>query len=210
MRKTRKMRGGSGVNALYLGMATDIATALYVVSDLTTLFVINKLDDAYGSWKQQKDHIRQTLIDGNDSSWLEPVPEDERVVTKTGPSEILSEEEDDRVWTLTFMYKNKERNLVYYYDMDFFDTWPAPINNIRHILCMGSFSWSQFVELGDEADTIIKMFEERTKSPWIYALAFNHRGFPYLSHKSFQEKGRTVAAIHFSKLSGNWWKRDYS
>jgi hypothetical protein len=209
-RRTRRMKGGAAVNALYLGMATDIASALYLVSDFTTLFAINKLDDAYGSWPQQKKYIKQTLTDGDDSAWLEPIPEDERVVTKIGVSEILTEEEDDVAWTLTFMYKNKERKLVYYYDMDFLETWPVAVNNIRHILCMGAFSWSQFIELGDDAKTIIKMFEERTTSPWIYALSFNHPGFPYLSNKSFQEKDRKVAAIHFNKLSGNWWKKDYT
>ena len=207
MRKTRRMKGGSGVNALYLGMGNDIASALYIVPDFTTLFAINLIDDAYGTWEQQKEYIKTVLTEGDDSVWLEPIPEDERVVTKIGPCEILSEEEDP--WTLTFMWKKKERKLVYY-KRDFLHKWPDAVNNIRHILCMGSFSWNEFVEMGNEADTIIKMFEERTKSPWIYALTFNHQGFPYRSHKAFQEKGRTVSAVHFNSLKGDWWQKDYS
>jgi hypothetical protein len=45
----RQLRGGGEENALYLGMATDIASALTLAPTLTTLFVMNKLDDAYGS-----------------------------------------------------------------------------------------------------------------------------------------------------------------
>ena len=49
------MKGGSAVNVLYLGMATDIITAMALVPDFTTLYAINMIDDAYGTWSQQKD-----------------------------------------------------------------------------------------------------------------------------------------------------------
>lgn len=205
MRKTHKMKGGSDVNVLYLGMATDIITAMALVPNFTKLYAINMIDDAYGTWSQQKDYIKRALTEGNDSAWLEPVPEDERVVTELEPSEIL--DEDDDPWRLTFIYEGKKRELVYY-EMDFEKTWPKAVDNINHVMMMGSFRWSQFAE--EASATIIKMFEERTKSPWIYALTFNHRKFTHHTRQEFQEVGRTISKIHFDKLTGDWWKKDYS
>lgn len=214
-RRTPKIRGhrqkgGAEVNGLYLGMATDIATALYLVPDMTTLFAINKLDDAYGSWDEHMRLIKQILIDGNDSSMLQIIPPEERVVTYlSGPSEILSETLTDTVWTLDFRYNGLNRKLVYYYDTDFLDSWPENITNIQHIFFMGAFSFSSFTEYGDSSKTIINMIETRSRRPWIYALAFNHRKFPIHSSKSFQEKGRTISKIHFDTFKASWWRHDY-
>ena len=215
LRGTRKIRrsrqkGGAEVNGLYLGMATDIATALYLVPDITTLFAINKLDDAYGSWDEHMRLIKQILIDGNDSSMLQIIPPEERVVTHlSGPSEILSETRTDTVWTLDFRYNGLNRKLVYYYDTDFLHSWPTDIKNIQHLFFMGAFSWRDFTEYGDSSKTIIKMIETRSRSPWIYALAFNHRKFPIHSLNSFQEKGRTISKIHFDTFKASWWRHDY-
>jgi hypothetical protein len=215
LRGTRKIRrsrqkGGAEVNGLYLGMATDIATALYLVPDITTLFAINKLDDAYGSWDEHMRLIKQILIDGNDSSMLQIIPPEERIVTNlSGPSEILNERLTDTVWTLDFRYNGLNRKLVYYYDTDFLDIWPINIKNIQHLFFMGAFSWRDFTEYGDSSKTIIKMIETRSRSPWIYALAFNHRKFPIHSLNSFQEKGRTISKIHFDTFEESWWRHEY-
>ena len=211
----RRLRGGGEENALYLGMATDIASALILAPTLTTLFVMNKLDDAYGSWEEHRELIKEVLEEGNDSCTLKMIPPRERVVTHLkGPSKILSEKMTEDVWTLEFLYDDVVRTLVYYYDTDFLDVWPRDIVDIDHIFCMGAFAWSDFVEYGDDSKHIIKMFENRTKSPWVYALEFNHMKFPIHLPQSFQEEGRTVSKKHFrsfkNKLFRKWWQKDYS
>ena len=213
--QTRRLRGGGEENALYLGMATDIASALTLAPGLTTLFAINQLDDSYGSWDEHRELIKEVLEEGNDLCILKPIPPRERVVTYLkGPSTILSEKMTEDVWTLEFLYDNVVRTLVYYYDTDFLNVWPKDIVDIEHIFFMGAFSWSDFVEYGDGSKHIIKMFETRTKSPWVYALEFNHMKFPIHLPQSFQEKGRTVSKKHFrsfkNSLFRKWWQKDYS
>ncbi len=59
------------INVLYLGMAHDIMGPLLLVPDLDTLYVLNYLDKAYGSWEEHKDRIRKVLLQGSDKNIAE-------------------------------------------------------------------------------------------------------------------------------------------
>ena len=99
----------SNVNVLYLGMAYDIMAPLLLVPDLDTLYVLNSLDDAYGTWEEQKDLIRGVLTQGNNAKIAnnfyfdesehnrhkeeEPDKEWKNVHSLEGPSEIISDED---------------------------------------------------------------------------------------------------------------------
>ncbi len=100
------------VNVLYLGMAHDVMAPLLLVPDLDTLYVLNSLDDTYGTWEEHKERIRKVLLQGSDKNIAESylmnrsseeknrawfkVPEDKNwrnVHTLEGPSEILLDED---------------------------------------------------------------------------------------------------------------------
>lgn len=63
------------VNVLYLGMAFDIFQPLLLFPDFTTLYAMNRVDEGYGTWEQQKEIIRTHLTYGKMSphsiqTWL--------------------------------------------------------------------------------------------------------------------------------------------
>ncbi len=94
------------VNVLYLGMAHDIMAPLLLVPDLDILYVLNSLDEEYGSWEDHKRIIRETLKQGDDKNiaanfWFDELAKQyapknkewKNIHTLAGPSEILSEED---------------------------------------------------------------------------------------------------------------------
>lgn len=177
-------------NILYLGMATDIMFPLLAEPDFDTLFVINIIDTAFGTWDEQRKHILSILEEGNDSKIdsYENFYEDNGMQTKrihelSGPCEILSNEGYDmefieeeylswktltaidgvhKPWRVSFIYENKVRNLVYFCQ-DFLEEWNPEIKDIQSIFWIGAYNWD---DLGDEeAKPLINMIETRSSLP---------------------------------------------
>jgi hypothetical protein len=115
-------------NILYLGMATDIMLPMLAEPDFDNLFVINRIDDVYGTWEYQMKHILTILIDGSDENvmkkhYLENNDMESKAIHKlTGPCKILSNNSDEiesieylshpdnpwKIFTLSYKEKGKE------------------------------------------------------------------------------------------------------
>lgn len=195
------------VNVLYLGMAHDIMAPLLLVPDLDNLFVLNSLDEAYGTWKEHKMRIRKTLMQGNDKDlaetfWWEEksIPEGKewKNVHKLAGSAKIHFDKDENVkecltgspthdkwcytlsvWKLRFTYNGKMRNLIYYYDFNFTQyPWPPEITNIHYHIWNGSYWWDNFVENPEEILVREMLVTRSAPESYVFALSFNHRKFP--------------------------------
>lgn len=225
-RSYRQRRGVKPTSVLYLGMATDIMAPLLLVPDVDTIYVINLLDKAYGdTWEEQKNHITTILEQGNDkdvapSCYLkasskpsgEPV---KKIHTLAGPSTIISSINNaaDKKWELVFLYDGKERKLIYYYNRNFKDEWPSDINKIDHMIWNGAYQWTLIMEDDEYGEIVRRMMKERTSSgAYLYALSFNHKGFPehVIIYDGHFRDGTSVGKMRLDFTDKNWWKKDYT
>lgn len=172
------------INVLYLGMAYDIMAPLLLVPDVDIIFAIDIYDETYGclSWDEQKDEMRIILTEGSDKhSQCRHFHDHDRINRLPGgPATIISDEDEDKCWTLKFIYDGKLRTLIYYHHTDFCDPWPTTISDCAHIMSMG-------VCIVDESNSeeenrhLRAMFErscsQGTKTKY-YALTFMHEHFP--------------------------------
>ena len=200
------MQGSNQERVLYLGMANDIMSPLLLAPNLLKLYVISKFDNAFcsgGTWESQMQDIRNYLTNGNDKgsysydlfikAYVVLFPK--KKLCKDyhyleGPSTIISEEYDDTVWRLKFLYNDQERELIYYHHRDFLTTWPEDITNISHIMGQGSVDTDVINK--KEGLTFRKMFEERTTEVfYYYALYFSHKHFDKLIIKGGQQRDGT-------------------
>jgi hypothetical protein len=112
------------INVLYLGMAYDIMAPLLLVPDFDTLYVLNSLDDAYGSWEEHKQRIIAILEQGGDNNiaenvWFNDSEKERKPLLKkwkdvhklASPSEILSDEDTEVSECLTG--SNTHNNFCY-------------------------------------------------------------------------------------------------
>ncbi len=154
----------SKVNVLYCGMADDILSPLKLVPDSDVIYVICELDSAFargGNVKGQQLDIIEMLTLGNDSKsrhreiYATRYPD---ACELDEPCQILSPivYEGNR-WHLTFIYKGKERKLIYFYN-NFYNTWDEEIQDISHVMSMGAT-----FEI-DKEDTLLQMLRERTRT----------------------------------------------
>jgi hypothetical protein len=236
--KTKLHYGGTEpINVLYLGMATDIMAPMLLVPDFDNIYVISLVDRAFGgSWEEQKMRIRIILKDGSDKNveksewWYEPYktghpPKENH--TLVGPSKIIydfdnrtdnkpsnykpTEYDTYAKWELHFEYNGKIRKLIYYYDVDFNnEIWPKNISNINHILWNGTYSWWRIME--DDSELLRKMMMERLATgAYLYALSFNHQGFPehILIYDGHERDGTLVAKMKLDFSNPEWWKKNY-
>lgn len=124
------------VNVLYLGMAHDIMAPLLLVPDLDKLYVMNSLDNEYGSWEEHKMRIRNTLKQGDDKNIannfyfgknaenLTPSGRAwKNVHTLAGPSDIISDKDTEVHECITgsdeynkFCYTNSVWRLTFMYN----------------------------------------------------------------------------------------------
>ena len=183
---------------LYLGMAGDIMAPLLLVPNLLKLYAISKFDSAFcsgGTWESQMQDIRNYLTNGSDKGSRSYDIYTRKKRCKDyhyleGPSTIISEEYDDTVWRLKFLYNDQERELIYYHHRDFLTTWPQDITNISQIMGQGSV----FTDVINKTEglTFRKMFEKRTTEVfYYYALYFSHKHFDKLIIKCGKERDGT-------------------
>lgn len=188
-------------------MADDIMPPLLINPKVSTIFVISTFDPCFsskGTWESQKDDIKRILIDGNDKdSYSRRIyidESDEKSVHYLKSKSIITDDQDDgKIWRLSFKYNGRPVKLIYYHHRNFLIEWLDEIINIKQVLMMGAFSWTSFVDTYSKYDskTIIHMLETRTTKPFeIYALSFNHKHFPKrIKIKSGQERPGTKIAI---------------
>jgi len=185
-------------NVLYLGMADDIMSPLLLAPNLSKLYVISYFDRAYcsgGTWESQMQDIRNYLTNGSDKGSRSYDIYTRKKRCKDyhyleGQSTIISEEYDDTVWKIKFLYNGKERELIYYHHRDFLATWPEEITNISHIMGQGSVDTDVINK--KEGLTFRKMFEERTTEVfYYYALYFSHKHLDKLIIKCGKERDGT-------------------
>eukprot|EP01079_Euglenida_sp_SAG-EU17-18_P003761 gene3761-4165_t len=68
-------------------------------------------------------------------------------------------------WELKFMYGNKERRLVYYFNRNFLKSWPDEIRGIKHVFGHGSWSFTDD-RTAEKAEFIRKSIEgNQQKAP---------------------------------------------
>lgn len=123
---------------LYLGMATDIMLPLLAEPDFDTLFVINNIDTAFGTWEHQMKHILTILEDDSDKNVMEEYEDElkpqehylehngmksKRIHKLSNPCKILSNNSNEieleditagdkiKSWKV-LVFKNKEENKV--------------------------------------------------------------------------------------------------
>jgi hypothetical protein len=161
-------------------MANDIMTPLLLVPDVTTVYVIDRFDSFFSSdftFEGQKNDIRKVLANGSD----------EHNNRLKCPSTFISDIDDGKVWHLQFQYGEHIVNLILYHQRDFLIEWPSEIQNINHVMMMGSFSWDSFEE--EDCSTLLQMLETRTTKPFkLYALWFNHKHFPHNTRVKYNRK----------------------
>lgn len=203
-------------NVLYLGMADDIISPLLLVPNFTTLFVIDHFEDTFSSDKTiqgQKKDIKEILINGSDekSHWRKK--KDPICYLRT-PSKIIRDTEENGVWRLEFVYDGKMRKLISYLDTNFQELWPDEVDNIKHIIGIGSCSWLDFIP--DKLDPIfrtrgndifITMFAERTDVPFtFYTCADEHFPIQFnLENGRGNEEGTPITAIKVSDTVNPLW-----
>lgn len=137
-------------NVLYLGMADDIYSPMFLTPDFDNLFVICKLDTAFarGDTKQgQREDIIEMLSTGNNkNSRLHAVHAkygDDTTAYLDEPCEIIDsivvkEGTPEEHWHLFFMYKGKIRRLSYSYQDFALKEWVRYFNNISTLMKMGA------------------------------------------------------------------------
>jgi len=195
-------------------MADDILLPLVLLPNVTTIYVIDMFDDCYSTdntIEGQRRDIRRVLTDGNNSCMNSDG--DKIVHNLKMPAVIL---EDDfhvdpmwgNVWRLTFKYDGRIVNLVYFSRNFENAVWPSEIQNISHIIGVGSYSWECLTGLdrSHSDTTLIKsMFDTRTTDSFtFYACAFNHMHFRHIhsvKHNIF-EKSSQIAAQTIEKTNG--------
>lgn len=219
---------------VYLGMATDIMAPLLLVPEVTTLFVIDWLDEAFspdGTFEGQKREIKNTLTDGNDERtrgrmiYLEAEEEEreemddiEAYLRENGfwihylpeKAQILSEQDNGQCWRLQFSLNRILRELVFYHERNFFDEWPSEIVNVDHVMTMGA---STDNDLGEFPAMLAKMITERTKDHFVYhALWHLHSHAPQKRTilRGDRRCGDAIASFPVTnKSSKDWFKQLY-
>ena len=221
-------------NILYLGMAEDIMAPLLINPDVSTIFVIDEFDFAYssnGTWEAQKDGVRRFLLNGSDEDshsrltftkdpndlpihlkWIGPRDFDDKSIHYLKSKSVITGDDDDgKVWRLSFEYDGRPVQLVYYHHRNFLKEWPSEIKDIGQVLVMGAFYWGGFVKPDDPkygSETIICMLETRTMKPFkFYALAFNHKHFPekIVIKCGLERKGTEIAMITIDSTDDSKW-----
>jgi len=154
---------------LYLGMADDIWTVLHLQEDFDTIYVIDLFDDAFGgeTVEDQRELIKRIITDGNNSVY----DGDDKLRYK---GIIQSESFDGNTWRLNFKFGFRNLKLIIF-DQNFItEEWPKEINNLSHVLMMGSGTLEYF-----KIPLFLKMMTDRTEDVFLLsALAFNHQHFP--------------------------------
>jgi hypothetical protein len=153
---------------LYLGMADDIWAVLHLQEDFDTIYVIDSFDDAYGETvENQRESIKRIIADGNNSVF----DGNDKLRYK---GIIQSESFDGNTWRLNFKFGFRNLKLIIYDQSFITDEWPKEINNLSHVLMMGSGTSEYF-----EIPLFLKMMTDRTEDVFLLsALAFNHEHFP--------------------------------
>lgn len=180
-------------------MADDIMTPLLLVPNVTTIYVIDLFDSFFSSkftFESQKDDIRKVLANGSD----------EHTNRLKCPSTFISDVDDGTTWRFQFQYGEQLINLVLYHHRNFLIEWPSEIQNISHVMMMGSFSCNSFKE--NDCTTLLQMLETRTTKPFkLYALWFNHKHFPHNTRVKWNrmEIEDRIAMIDIERTDHNNW-----
>lgn len=218
------------MNALYLGMATDIMAPLLLLPDVDVIYVMNTLDKAFGcTWEEHKLRICTVLEQGSDknikTSYTNYPPKSQNPIkdvhTLLGPSTLVSNIDNYKTnieakWVLEFIYNGKSRKLIYYYDFNFvYHVWPEEIRNIHHILWNGTYTWDMLItdyDYDDDYCPSIKTFmmERMAYDAYLYALSFNHTWFPehIWIYDGHERDGHSVAKLKLDFTDPNWWKEN--
>ncbi len=147
---------------IYCGMADDILTPILLVPNLSKLFVIDLFDRAFAkhyTWEGQKNDILQCLKEGNNKNshhrdvYLH-YNKNTKIYSINEPCIIKNENDDGKCWIVDFIYKGKERKLIYFHHTNFIADWDKHINGISHVMCMGA-------EFPIEQPALNKMLKER-------------------------------------------------
>ncbi len=171
------------MNVIYLGMADDLFASLTLVPDLTVLYVIDKFDYHYGSWEEQKNDMKQLLLDGNTSNTrrYKDSLEEGLARVKIGYLKskciITSDTDDGTIWKLDFIYENISRSLIYFHHQDFTIKWPDMITDISHVMMIGSYTWDWFIKDKDKSALPLMLKTRTNDNFWIYAHYFCHKHF---------------------------------
>ena len=218
------------INVLYLGMDRDIMAPMLLVPDFDNLFVISRYYETHG-WtiKTMQNDLKKVLTEGqrfiHEGGYYFGgiLPAGELPCPHKLPctAEILEDNQQD-VWRLKFKYNGKIRNLIYFFEYDFYDDWPEEITNIGHVLWLSAFRWDNFITGGygdyehrnhPKVMNLATMLETRTISPWFYSYDFMDVLFPYQQriYDGKWKEGTKIVKIHFDRLMKNtfWWKNDF-
>ena len=204
---------------LYLGMALDIISPFHLIPDFETLYVINKIDKAYGTKEQHKEEILSILAHGTDKYAKHAInhrlymvtdhPVLKGIIRSIGsPATNIHVLEEDEPWHISFKQNGIKRHLYYYFNIDFNTTWPSKIKNIGHVIWIGANCW----DLQRDNPESIRMMETRTRSPYIYALEFNHKKFPTkvwvpINYEG-DPRGELVGILQITDFLKGWWDVD--
>ncbi len=193
------------VKVIYLGMAFDITSPLLLVPDVDVIYVIDMIDTTYGiySWDGQKAEVRRLLEDGSDEKSECRCFNDHNIINHWPRSTIISDVDNDELWTLDFYYNGKIRKLIYYHHRNYHETWPATISGCSHVITIGAPCLQKGA---DEKNNLMKaMLKERcTKNATYWALSFLHEHFPAhirLHMANADAKGEKIACTaDFSQI----------
>lgn len=201
-------------------MAYDIMAPLLIVPKVETIYVIDLFDRCFSSdrtFEGQKNDIKGFLLNGSDehsySRKIHMEDEDPETLDESDfihhlkhKSKIINDTDDGTVWRLKFKYGERQIDLIFYHHRDFLITWPDEIQNVGHVMTMGSFGWFCFEE--NDCTILIKMLETRTIKPFrFYSLWFVHKHFPYkLKIKSGMERrGEKIGMIEIDQTDYKGW-----
>lgn len=209
---------------LYLGMALDIMTPMLLIPDFRVIYTINKVDKApgYGGTIENiMEKIKLILTSGeyyqcNNWEHENLIPPCKCPRHKLNCKSIITEDKYDKesqIWRLKFIYNNTPRDLVYYFDYNFLDEWAPEINNIGHIITYGSWLFEWFVtEEKGNTSILKKMFETRSKKPWIYTQApfnpeFKKKIIFNGSIEPYDIDGCEINVFRIRKFTPKWWEK---
>ena len=165
------------MNVLYLGMSGDILAPLFLFPELTTIYAIcRKSSHEDQPWNEQMDDIKNILLNGNDKdSWYYKDRENsDDIIYLKGPSKIIFDEynEKDKRWDIRFKHNGTDRRLVYFYDRNYLDAWPAEIVNVNRLMVIASPFMMSLVD--NERHDFINMMKSHLSFPLEFYGSWNH------------------------------------
>lgn len=136
------------------------------------------------------------------------------------PAVLVSDEDDTKtkVWKLTFNYLGKQRELVYFYDRNFYKTWPEEIKNISHVIWAGTYDYSYLLSKEGHneyyydsslvPDVLHTMLETRTTPDAKYYEYTMNKKEDYNAYMPHPEgKHTNIGTKKFNFTSENWKRK---